>query len=192
MNIFENKKPIHVESLNDTLISTYTEQVYSPAILGPNLPAELVDNSRNAGGGACSISVKDGSLIHTDNGNGFKGGDLDEVVNNVVTTYLYRPKAKDIVNTAQSNELAGVGGSRNTYQIGVRRYAGTKTSFGSYIVWRYVYKFSTPDVDIEDISTKQFADRNLEIDVEFYEVTREEFTQLHGLGGQYDGFFDNI
>ena len=192
MNIFENKKPIRVVSLDDVLISTYTEQVFSPAILGPNLPAELGDNSRNAGGGACSTSVKDGSLIHADNGNGFKGNDVDEVVDNIVNEYLYRPKAKDVVNSAQSNELAGVGGSRNVYQVGVHRYAGTKTSFGSYIVWRYLYKFSTPDVDIEDMSTKQFADKNLEIDIEFYEVTREEFTQLHGLGGQYDGFFDSI
>ena len=197
--IFKSKTPFLTQQISDDVVSTYTEEIYSPAIVGPNAFGEIIDNSINGGSTSCSTTLRGTELIHADDGRGFRGKSLDETALIAFNEFIRRPIAKPPINTSTTNELAGVGGSRGIFQIGLHKYVGFVNQNGQYIAIRYIYDFgSNTDVswvvpDINDIKSDEFGKNpQLTITVEFYEVSVDEFTQLHGLGRNYLGFFNII
>tara|TARA_Y100000310_G_C20650008_1_gene798839 strand:- start:53 stop:1765 length:1713 start_codon:yes stop_codon:yes gene_type:complete len=169
------------------MLSRYTEATLLPAITGPNLTAEDTDNSIGAGANDCITSINDRCWIHADSGGGMDGFEF------FVSNFVRRPIGKKKTNVKESVSLAGVGSSKNKYQVAVYDEVGFRTPDGTYIIVKYEYDFGDTIkgqlMSIDDISSREFHDYCDGITVRYEEVTREEFIDRHGLSPIYDGFY---
>tara|TARA_Y100000004_G_C8936060_1_gene422122 strand:- start:53 stop:1756 length:1704 start_codon:yes stop_codon:yes gene_type:complete len=174
-------------TISEDLLTRYTEATLSPIINGPNLTAEDVDNSVGAGANECITSINDRLWIHADSGSGMNGFTF------FISNFVRRPKGKKVVNTKVSVSLAGVGSSKNKFQVAIYDEVGFRTPDGRYIIANYEYDFGDSVqgqlMSIDNISSKEFHDYCQGITVRGEEVTREEFVARHGLSPIYDGFY---
>ena len=174
-------------TISEDLLTRYTESTLSPIITGPNLTAEDTDNSVGAGANECITSINERLWIHADSGGGMSGFDF------FISNFVRRPKGKKIVDTKKSVSLAGVGSSKNKFQVAIYEEVGFRTPDGRYIIANYEYDFGDSVkgqlMSIDNISSKEFHDYCQGITVREEEVTREQFVARHGLSPIYDGFY---
>jgi hypothetical protein len=174
-------------TISEDLLTRYTEATLSPIITGPNLTTEDTDNSVGAGANQCITSINNRLWIHADSGGGMTGFDF------FVSNFVRRPKGKKEVDTKKSVSLAGVGSSKNKYQVAIYEEVGFRTPDGIYIIANYEYDFGDSVkgqlMSIDNISSREFHDYCQGITVKSEEVTRDEFVKRHGMSPIYDGFY---
>ena len=188
-------------SVNPIIVKNYMGMIFESMIKGENVTAEPIDNSVNVGSLNVHYKIKDNQIITADNGTGFNGSTIEDAIEEARRVFIDREKVKVNVNKNKSNELAGVGFSQQSFQIGMFDKIGFRVNeTGQYIIMDYRYNFGDMDkfgihsTILPGTVTMDLFGKNpdMEIDLDFYEVTEEEFTKLHGLGSQYNGFFSII
>jgi len=175
--------------LSDELVFMMKNSAQEHGWSGSNILCEWDDNS--IGYGATLIYNK---LIKQPNGtyriiraNNNSKCSLDEFTNKFIGKTLGKIQRNKIKSVGQ----AQMGGSVSTHNHSYNAEVGFSTPDDRYMVsiWNYVH---SDGKHISELSQSQFEAGGgiIGIDVEIYEVSRDEFVQRHGLGKTYNGWYN--
>lgn len=107
------------------------------------------------------------------------------------TKFIGKTLGKIERNKLKSNGQAQMGGSVSTHNHSYNEEVGFATPDGKYMVsiWNYIH---SEGKHISELSQSQFEAGGgiIGIQIEIYEVTRDEFVKRHGLGKSYNGWYN--
>lgn len=176
---------LYTHKFSDDATFNVAGQPNEHGITGQNFLSEWDDNSIGYGGTSVYnkiIKDSDGdySIIRANNSSRCSDHDFK-------TKFIGKTLGKIKRNKSESVGQAQLGGSVAPHNFSYFEEVGYVTPDNEYRVAKYNYIM---DEDIKTITPTKFTTALKGITVDVFEVTYEEFTERHGLGKSYNGWYN--
>jgi len=178
-------KKIYTHNFSDDATFIVASQYGEYGITGQNFLSEWDDNSSGYGGTSIYnkiIKDTDGDYHVVRANNSSRCSDHD-----FKTKFIGKTLGKINRNNSESVGQAQLGGSVAPHNFSYFEEVGYVTPENNYRVAKYTYIM---DADIKTITPTSFSTALKGITVDVFEVTYEEFTERHGLGKSYNGWYN--